>query len=230
VTIEEAASAKIQQSASVASKLSPSIVTNSAMTAELPTRSPAALFAVVRAGAGHEALRTCLGPGPEARGRRSGQLGAGRRLPDPLSPILAQAAFGSRIKGSAEKVQATNVLTYVRKLAKLAADGRFENPRIRVLDRGRTHSCDNGKAVALPWEASGAVRGGLPARLLYFAAVSASEGIGLPQSMDLCDPWLRGCCSARLLRDGYGSMGWRLASRPCCIANSAAAGRVLTPI
>jgi len=44
---------------------------------------------------------------------------------DALAPILVQASFGSRVKGSHEKVQATNVLTFVQKLAKATADARF---------------------------------------------------------------------------------------------------------
>jgi hypothetical protein len=44
---------------------------------------------------------------------------------DALAPVLLQAAFGSRMKISHEKVQATNVLTLVQKLAKATADDRF---------------------------------------------------------------------------------------------------------
>lgn len=44
---------------------------------------------------------------------------------DALGPILLQAGFGSRLKVSNEKLQATNVLTLVQKLAKLTGDARI---------------------------------------------------------------------------------------------------------
>ncbi|MER7731966.1 hypothetical protein ABTX80_13900 [Streptomyces erythrochromogenes] len=42
-----------------------------------------------------------------------------------LSPLLLKAEFGSRMKGSHEKLQATNVLTLVKKLTKATGEDRF---------------------------------------------------------------------------------------------------------
>lgn len=42
-----------------------------------------------------------------------------------LQPILLQAGFGSRVKESFKKLQATSVLTLVQKLAKMTGDARF---------------------------------------------------------------------------------------------------------
>lgn len=44
---------------------------------------------------------------------------------DALAPALLHAGFGSRMKISHQKLQATNVLTLVQKLAKATADNRF---------------------------------------------------------------------------------------------------------
>ena len=44
---------------------------------------------------------------------------------DALAPVLLHASFGSRRQGSHAKLQATNVLTLVQKLAKATADARF---------------------------------------------------------------------------------------------------------
>lgn len=44
---------------------------------------------------------------------------------DALGPVLLQAGFGSRRKGSPERLQATNVLTLVQKLARLTDDPRI---------------------------------------------------------------------------------------------------------
>jgi hypothetical protein len=51
-----------------------------------------------------------------------------------LAPVLLQAAFGSRMKGSHQKTQATNVLTLVQKLSKVTADGRFAEWYDRLSD------------------------------------------------------------------------------------------------
>ncbi|RSN64690.1 hypothetical protein DMH08_17100 [Actinomadura sp. WAC 06369] len=44
---------------------------------------------------------------------------------DALAPVLLHAGMGSRLTGSNEKLQATNVLTLVKKLAKVSGDPRF---------------------------------------------------------------------------------------------------------
>jgi hypothetical protein len=48
-----------------------------------------------------------------------------RAVREALAPVLLHAALGSRMKTSHEKLQATNVLTLVQKLAKATADDRF---------------------------------------------------------------------------------------------------------
>ncbi|WP_329433214.1 hypothetical protein OG564_10795 [Streptomyces sp. NBC_01280] len=42
-----------------------------------------------------------------------------------LAPVLLKAGFGSRMNGSHEKLQATNVLTLVKKLTKATGEGKF---------------------------------------------------------------------------------------------------------
>lgn len=42
-----------------------------------------------------------------------------------LAPVMLKAAFGSRMKNSHEELQATNVLTLVKKLAKASSEDRF---------------------------------------------------------------------------------------------------------
>lgn len=44
---------------------------------------------------------------------------------DALAPVLLHAGMGSRLKDSHEQLQATNVLTLVKKLAKASGDSRF---------------------------------------------------------------------------------------------------------
>ena len=62
------------------------------------------------------------------KGARPDPLKQPEAVRNALAPVLLQAAFGSRMKGSHEKAQATNVLTLVQKLSKLTADGRFADP------------------------------------------------------------------------------------------------------
>jgi hypothetical protein len=57
---------------------------------------------------------------------RAGETSRPSKVREVLGPILGQAAFGSRITGWPAKARATSVLTYVKRLAKLTADDRYE--------------------------------------------------------------------------------------------------------
>lgn len=80
---------------------------------------------VEEAGALAEEAKKIAASWSTAKNEQANVIGRPAAVREALAPILLQAGMGSRLKGSAASLQATNVLTLVQKLSRETGDVRF---------------------------------------------------------------------------------------------------------